>query len=231
MKEIKNLKIIGTSHISKESADEVVKEIKEYADIVALELDNNRFVGILRGERPSFFQMIRQIGIFGGTVAFVLHKIQKHMGKKVGVSPGKEFKDAIKTSLDYKKRISLIDQPINITINRLKNVLTFKDIVKSIFTRTTKKYNIDLKSVPDEETLERLLKETKERFPKVYKVMVEERNQYMAERLLKLMRTKENVLAVVGAGHEKGIYDIISKSIHYQSNENQINDEFSFIAS
>ena len=227
MKQIENLRIIGTSHISKKSADEVVKSIKEYADIVALELDHNRFVGILRNERPGFFQMFRQIGPVGGTIAFFLHKIQKHMGKKVGVSPGTEFKKAIKVAMENKKRISLIDQPINLTINKLKKALTFKTIVKSFFFRTKNKYNINLKEVPDDETLEKLLKEMEERFPKLYYALVEERNQYMAERLLKLMKTQENVLAVVGAGHEKGIYDIISKTLSYDES----NDNFTIVAS
>ncbi|MFW6024749.1 MAG: TraB domain-containing protein [Candidatus Woesearchaeota archaeon] len=227
MKEIENLRIVGTSHISKKSADEVVKSIREYADIVALELDHNRFVGILRNERPGFFQMIKQIGLVGGTIAFFLHKMQKHMGKKVGVSPGTEFKKAIKVAMENKKRISLIDQPINITINKLKKSLTFKTIIKSFFFKTKNRYKINLKEVPDDETLEKLLEEMKERFPKLYHALVEERNQYMAKRLLKLMKTKENVLAVVGAGHEKGIYDIISKTLSYDNQD----DNFSIIAS
>ena len=49
----------------------------------------------------------------------------------------------------------------------------------------------------------------KDRYPSIYKVLVEERNKVMSRKLLSLMQTNKNVVAVVGAGHIEGITKII----------------------
>ena len=52
---IKNLIIIGTSHISIESVNEVASAIGEFQpDIIALELDLPRFKKIVSGKKEKF---------------------------------------------------------------------------------------------------------------------------------------------------------------------------------
>ena len=50
----KNLNIIGTSHIAKQSIDSVKNTIlKEKPDIIALELDKNRLYGLMHNEKKK----------------------------------------------------------------------------------------------------------------------------------------------------------------------------------
>ena len=57
----KNLTIIGTSHIAKQSLDEVKEEIEtNKPDIVAIELDKNRLQALFqkKKERTQTFQLL-----------------------------------------------------------------------------------------------------------------------------------------------------------------------------
>ena len=64
--------------------------------------------------------------------------------------------------------------------------------------QTLKKMN--LKEIPSDEIVDILMKQMKKDFPSVYKVLVHERNLYMAKKLMQLDK-EYCVLAVVGKGH------------------------------
>ena len=71
--------------------------------------------------------------------------------------------------------------------------------------------HLDLRKVPPNELIKKLIMRVKIRYPNIYKVLVHERNLYMA-RVLKLIIEKnpeKDVLAVVGAGHE----DYLKKAV------------------
>ena len=74
-------------------------------------------------------------------------------------------------------------------------------------------FSYSLDEVPDQETIERLIKLVKKRYPGVYKVLIYERNKILAKNLYKLMNTKKNVriLAIMGAGHKKEVERLISE--------------------
>src|SRR3989344_5073551 len=101
MKTFKNLTIIGTSHIAKESILEVRKFILENKpDIIALELDQKRFIALLN-KRKLKLTDIKEIGIKGFLINLIGAYIEKKLGKLVGVSPGSEMTLAIKLSREY----------------------------------------------------------------------------------------------------------------------------------
>ena len=205
----RNLIIIGTSHIAKQSIKEVSSIIeKESPDIIALELDQLRFNKLLSNKKEKF--NIKNINLLNIIGAY----IEKKLGDKVGVSPGAEMKTAINLAKKNNIELELIDQDIRITLKKLKRELTFKekikivyDIIKSALFQSELK--IDLTKVPEKKFINSLLKIVKKRYPSIYKVLVEERNAFMAKRLYSLMSTNKKILAVVGAGHEEGIINII----------------------
>ncbi|MBU4284026.1 MAG: TraB domain-containing protein, partial [Nanoarchaeota archaeon] len=108
----KNLNIIGTSHIAKQSIDSVKNTIlEEKPDIVALELDKNRFYGLMHNQKRKIsIADIPKIGFKGFLFSWIGSVIQKKIGDYVGVSPGSEMKTAIRLAKKQKARIALIDQ-------------------------------------------------------------------------------------------------------------------------
>lgn len=213
MTKYKNLILIGTSHISKESVEKVKKSIKSLKpDIIALELDPIRFNTLLtkKGKRRISFQKL-------GIKAFLFNLfgayVERSLSKHTGIRPGTEMKTAIKLAKKLNLKIALIDQPINITLKRLMSKLTWKEkrqFIKDLFLGFFFRKNrikFDLNKVPSEKIIEKLMKETKKNYPNVYTVLVTERNRYMGKALYKLMHLfpDKQILAIIGAGHIKGI--------------------------
>ena len=60
------------------------------------------------------------------------------------------------------------------------------------------------------------MNEVKKRYPNIYNVLVKERNEIMAKRLIRIIKEKPNekILAIVGAGHEEEIINLIKKGIN-----------------
>ncbi|RMD57503.1 TraB family protein, partial [Candidatus Woesearchaeota archaeon] len=216
---VERLKIIGTSHIAIESVDEVRLAIDEFKpDIVAVELDRARLDALLQDRKAKAdWRMIRKVGLKGWLFAILGSWIERKLGSKVGVSPGSEMLAAVRRAGEVGARVALIDQKIDVTLRRFSSALTWRekwnflvDLVKGFFGKGVK---IDLARVPEKELIETLLKDVKKRYPNVYRVLVKERNDYMARRIAGLLTVypDSRVLAVVGAGHEQDIRELVKK--------------------
>ena len=215
MMHFKNLTIIGTSHIAQESIDEVTRAIgTEKPEIVALELDLKRFHALLNPQPKLKLRDIRMLGVKGWLLNLIGAWAEAKMGKLVGVKPGTEMKTAIMLAAKTKARIVLIDRDIIITLKRLTTEITFReklrfisDIFKALLFRKVPEMNFDLRKVPSKELIDKLMKGVKTRYPNVYKVLVHERDIYMAKALNKLINTEKDkrIVAIVGAGHEESI--------------------------
>lgn len=210
----KNITILGTSHIAIESVKKVESLIKKLKpDIIALELDKKRFISLISKKRKLSLKDIKELGIKGFLFNLFGAWIEKKLGKAVGVLPGSEMKTAIKLAKKINAKIALIDQDISITIKRLMKTITWKEkfrfikdfLVALIFRKPKLKF--DLRKVPSKKLINKLLKETKKRYPSFYKVLVKDRNKFLAKNLYKLSTSykKRKILAIIGAGHEKGI--------------------------
>ncbi len=214
MMTFKNLTLIGTSHIAKESVTEVEHVIGTVnPDIIALELDLKRFQALMNPGRKLSLRDIKYLGVRGWLINLIGSWAELKMGKLVGMKPGTEMKTAVMLAAKSQARIALIDQDITITIKRLIKKITFKekmrfigDIIMALLGKKPE-MQFDLKKVPDQNVIKKLMEEVKARYPSVYMVLVHERDVYMAKALNKLVTTEPNkkIVAIVGAGHEESI--------------------------
>ncbi len=220
----KNLTIIGTSHIAKQSLDEVKTAIEEEKPgIIALELDRRRLYALMssKKEKISVYNVFR-VGFKGFLFSLIGAWAEKKLGEYVGVMPGSEMKQAVRLARKNKIKLALIDQDIEITLKRLSKFLTWKekwnfivDVFKAVVLRK-KEVEFDLRTVPSKKIIDKLIKKVKKRYPNIYNVLIKERNEVMAKKLVRLMKTKEDekILAIVGAGHEEEIVDLIKKNLN-----------------
>ncbi|HHI04095.1 MAG TPA: hypothetical protein ENL45_00940 [Candidatus Woesearchaeota archaeon] len=228
----KNLNIIGTSHIAKQSVNSVKNTIlKEKPDIVALELDKNRLYGLMHDQKRKIsISAIPKIGFKGFLFSWIGSIIQKKLGDYVGVAPGSEMKTAARLAKKQKARIALIDQNIEITLKRFSRALTWKEkwkLLVDIFNGVVLRKNeledlnikkFDLTKVPSQEIIKKLINKMRERYPNICRVLIDERNKIMARNLSYLMKEnpEKNILAVVGAGHEEEIIELIKKDFNHK---------------
>jgi len=220
------IKIIGTSHIARQSVKEVQEAILDFQpDIVAVELDLPRYNALVSGKKGKLsFKDIKYIGIKGFLFVLVGEYVERKLGEEVGVKAGADMLSAIRTAKKMNLQVALIDQPLPITLHRFSKKLSWKekwnfivDIAKGIFLgkkqmREMGLENLDLSKVPADEVIKKTMEFAKKRYPNFYGVLVDERNAYMAKQLkmIMLQNPGKRVLAIVGAGHEEGILKLIS---------------------
>ena len=222
-----NLKIIGTSHIAKQSIEEIKKAVEEFQpQVIAVELDTQRALALMQEQKTkTSVKDILKIGVKGYAFVRIGHYIQQKLGKTVGVSPGSEMKTALEIAHQKNLQIALIDQPISITLKNFSKELTWKekwrffsDIVKGIISpqKQIKNYGMeefDLRKVPEEKMILKIIGQMKRQYPSIYKTIISDRDKYMVRQLVKLMRDhpEKKILAIVGAGHKEGMGKLLLK--------------------
>ena len=212
------LTIIGTAHVSEESVNEVKDAIYEQQpDVVAIELDRGRYtklkkqmLGIEEDDTISVTRIIKEnkVGLF--LTSTLLGYFQSKIGADVDVAPGSEMVGAIEASEDLQIPIALIDREINTTLQRALNKMSFMEkakfaygLIASILGFDDEEDDIDIEELKNSENLDDLMEMFKDEAPSVYEVLVQERDAYLAGKLMQLPYDK--VVAVVGAGHKPGI--------------------------
>jgi len=218
----KDIALLGTAHVSKKSKEEVEKAIKEFKpDVVAVELDERRYE-ILTGENQWKETQISEIIREGRSGMFlaglVLSNYQRRIGEKLGIKPGEEMLEAIKQAEKRKIKTVLIDRDLQVTFRRalermgiIERMKVLSGVLLGFFDEEelTEEFVENLK---EEDMLEQAIKEVAKVVPSVKEVLIDERDEYMAEELREI--EGKRILAVVGAGHVKGMKKFLEKNIH-----------------
>jgi pheromone shutdown-related protein TraB len=210
-----NLTIIGTAHVSEKSVEEVRNTILECEpDIVAVELDAARYQNLLNeknGIQEDKEIKIREILKGNNFTMFLvsgfLSYFQKKIGDEVGVKPGSEMLAAAEAATEAGAKVALIDRDIQITLKRALNRMSFWEKAKFVYSIIASFFSKDeaiedIEDIKQGDALEEVMGYFQEMSPRAYEVLVAERDAFMAQRLLDL---EGKVVAVVGAGHKKGI--------------------------
>lgn len=215
------LTIIGTSHIAAQSLEEIREAIeKGKPDIIALELDRKRLPSLMARKSGKIRASdIFKVGLKGYLFASFGSWAEKKLGESVGIKPGAEMKLAVQIAHKKKIPIALIDQDIEITLRELSRAITWRekfrflwDIIKGV-AKGKPEFSFDLRTVPSEELIGKMVERIRVRFPHVYRVLIIDRNRVMIGNLRRLLskNPEKNVLAIVGAGHKKEIAEAFPK--------------------
>lgn len=195
--------LVGTSHVSAQSAHDARDAIAT-ADVVAIELDRGRAEGLLSGRRASFSELRRHLGLRTALLATTLRWLQERIAASLDVTPGLEMKAALEASAHAKKPVALIDRNIAVTMHRLRAAFGWREMLqmaRDAFRRRQVPVH------PSDDFVEKVLLEMQERYPRLYTVMVAERDTYMAGALVKLAEHHrgKHLVAIVGKGHVPGM--------------------------
>lgn len=219
--------IVGTAHVSQASVTEVREAIaKHNPDVVAVELDPPRMEALM--DRKRFEETPVTELIKGGKAFFVIAQTllsnwQRRMGDKQGVEPGAEMKAAIEEARAREKQLVLADRDIGITLRRAWGHMGFRE--KSRLTWEFMKAlvgvgsgeeeeEVDVDKMLEEDTLTLMMSELRQTAPSIAQVLIHERDQYLAHNIREASK-QGTVVAVVGAGHVKGI-------LHHLDNPQEI---------
>ena len=219
--------LVGTAHISQASMDLVRETIEtETPDTVCIELDEGRLKSIQDPERwkkTDLKEVIRKKQLATLIANLVLGSYQKRMGDQTGVKPGSELKQAADIATEKEIPMVLADRDIKITLKRTwactpwyRKISLLGGLFASIFDKTEISEE-DLAKIKEQDALNSMMQEFGKTFPEVKKVLIDERDQYLASKIRNAEGKK--IVAVVGAGHVKGIASIISENKELPSEE------------
>lgn len=208
-----DITIIGTAHVSQKSIDEVTAAIHEiHPDIVAIELDQGRYLGMKRQlENPSVESVLEAKNFNQLLIQWVLAYIQRKIGMDVGVEPGADMKAASQVAEQLEIPIALIDRNIAITLNRFWLSMSIFEKMKMFYALATSLVGNDLEDAIDidemikDDMVSLAMEEFHKFSPRGAQALISERDAYMAHHIMQLTEHHEKIVAVVGAGHKKGI--------------------------
>ncbi|RSK27949.1 TraB/GumN family protein [Bacillus sp. HMF5848] len=215
----KEIIIIGTAHVSKQSAEQVKEVIElEQPDTVCIELDDQRYQSLKDEDNWSkmdIFKVIKEKKATLLLMNLVISSHQKRLAKQFGIKPGQEMIQGIESAEQVGAKLVLADRNIQITFARIWGGISFwgkmklmTEIIASIFSNE----NIteeDLEQLKSKDMLDSMLSEFSRAFPQLKKPLIDERDQYLAQKIKEA--PGEKIVAVVGAAHVPGIKTQITK--------------------
>jgi pheromone shutdown-related protein TraB len=217
-----NIILIGTAHISQESVDEVRKAIETYKpDIVAIELDSRRHDTLTKKvdwENTPISSMIKSNNAYFMLAQTFLASVQRRLGEEYGVEPGSEMIAAMQEAEKYHLKVALVDRDITVTLKRAWRTMGIREKFRVLweFLKAMIGYDeeeleeLDLKELMKQDVISQMMEEFSTIAPSAAKVLIHERDQYIAQKILEESK-KGKVLAVVGAGHLNGIQHHLEK--------------------
>ncbi len=216
----KEIVLLGTAHVSKASVEEAKKVVEEECpDTVCVELCQARYKALVERDKwqeTDLLKILKEKKALLLLSNLALSSYQKRIGEKLGVKPGQELLAAIEAAHEIGARLVLADRDVKVTLTRAWRAMDFKSKLKlflGLFSSEKELEKItkeDVERLKSTDMLENLLSQIGKELPQLRRVLIDERDQYLAHKISTAPGQK--VVAVVGAGHVPGI----RKWIHQQ---------------
>jgi pheromone shutdown-related protein TraB len=219
--EDKEIILIGTAHVSKESARLVTSLINEVKpDTVCVELCESRYRTIQQKDawlNTDIVKVIKEKKSFLLLSNLILSSFQKKIAKKFDIAPGQEMIQAIRAAEAAGSQVCPADRDIRVTLSRIWHHLGFWGKAKLVFQlllslgNTDEITEKDIEKMKQEDVLETILSEIGKSLPVLKKILIDERDIYLSQKIKSAPGRK--IVAVVGAGHVRGIKSYWNESM------------------
>ena len=222
----KNITLVLTAHVSKQSVLDVQETIQRIQpDCICIELDDKRLESINNPKDLSSMKLIdviKEKKVAMVVVNYILANYQKKMAEHMDSGVGDEMREGIKQASSLNVFLQPIDRDIQTTFSRIWHSLSFfekANLVVSFITMMFDDQELneeELLQMKQEDILNEALKDITNEFPTVARILVTERDQYMAQKIKEA--PGNTVVAIIGAAHANGILH------HLQQSDIALND-------
>lgn len=207
------LRILGTAHVSTASVEAVREQISTYQpERVAVELCDSRHQALTsdrRLDKEGLLKVVKEGKAPLVLLQSLLAAEQRKMGLDEGQQPGAELLAAVQEAEAAELEVALIDRDIQTTLRRAWKKMRFREKVRILWSLLGDDEDEDAPEVnellEDQDLLTSLMEELRTFSPGAGLVLIDERDSYLAGKLALLHEDEKKTLAVVGAGHLKGI--------------------------
>lgn len=210
----KEIILVGTAHVSKESSRLVSEVIEsEKPDTVCVELCESRLQSIRQKDRwqnMDIVKVIKEKKAFLLLSNLMLASFQKRIAEKLEVRAGEEMIKAVETAESLNARIITADRDIRVTLLRAWRIMGLWSRAKIMFQLILSVVGgldeisaEEVEKMKQADILETLLTDVGKAFPVLRNVLIDERDRYLSHKIKNAPGKK--IVAVVGAGHVPGI--------------------------
>ena len=207
--------LVGTAHVSADSVAEVERTIERVnPDAICVELCASRFKIMKDARRWRETDIVKVIREGKLTLLFfnlLLVFQQQKLGKSTGVAPGAELAKAVEMAEASGIEPTLVDREVGTTLKRAIQGLSFfskmkffSEMLAGFLSKGSDSVSEgELRELMEKDALGALVEEMGKSYPHLRKVLIDERDAYIAAKIE--AAPGRNVVAVVGAGHVEGI--------------------------
>ncbi len=217
----KEIVLVGTAHVSKQSV-ELVKSVieEEKPDTVCVELCAGRFQTLRQKDswqQMDIVKVIREKKAFLLLSNLILASFQKRIAAKLDIRPGQEMIQAIESAEASGAAIHLADRDVRVTLSRTWRQMSWWARIKLIFQLVLSFGDVDeisaeeVERLKQQDMLETVLAEVGRSLPTIRKTLIDERDQYLTAKIRSA--PGEKIVAVIGAGHVPGIMEYWSQPL------------------
>ena len=214
-----NLRLLGTAHIATASVEAVRQQIAEYQpDIVAVELCKSRYEALVsdrRLDKEGLLKVIKEGKAPMVLMQSMLSAEQRKLGINEGQQPGAELLAAVEAANEVGCEVELVDRDIQTTLRRAWKRMRFREkwrLLTSLLgdEEEDDEEELDVNELlQDSDLLSSMMEELKGFSPGAGEVLIDERDSFIASKLTRFGHN-QRVLAVLGAGHLRGVSEKLS---------------------
>jgi pheromone shutdown-related protein TraB len=209
----RTITLIGTAHVSQESADLVRRTIEtEQPDTVCIELCESRLQSVRqksRWQEMDIIKVVKEKKAFLLLSNLILASFQKRIADRMDIKPGQEMITAVEAAEAAGAQVWLADRDIRVTLSRTWRSMGLWDKLKLLYQLLLSLGEVDdlsqedIERMKQEDVLNALLEEVGAAQPVIRKILIDERDRYLAQKIKDAPGA--HIVAVVGAGHVPGI--------------------------
>jgi pheromone shutdown protein TraB len=191
--------LVGVGHVFqlRQSVQAIISRVRP--DLVCVELDRMRYDALVsreRGRGPSM-------------VYAMLSSFQERLAESYGSSVGDEMLAAVEAARELGANVALIDMEATVVFKRMVAALTLRErfwlLMSALGSVFMTKRRVEKELARFEENQDEVMQELAKRFPTIKRILMDERDNHMAEQLRRLQAVHPNIVAVLGDGHMQGI--------------------------
>lgn len=199
--------LVGVGHVFdiKAAVKGVIHKVMPVT--VALELDSARFYALLSKERGG-----------KGSVPLVyrlLAKFQQDLAEQYGSEAGSEMLAAAEAAGEVGARVELIDMDASSTFMRMIKAMSIKEKVLmatgAMLALFARKSTVEKELNQFMSNEEKFMSDIQKAYPSVVRILIDERNDFMAKKLREISGRSTVTVVVVGDGHISGMTKMLSE--------------------
>lgn len=206
--------LIGTGHVFDLSQPLLNIFEEKKPETICVELDQERYNSmILKQTNPEKYEKSRKNA---PAIYKLLAKFQDNMADEYGVVAGQEMLTAINYAQSHQLPLKFVDMNAQELFNRMLRSMSFSEKIRLFFTGIAglfiSKKRVESEMQRFENDFDSYIDEVGKKYPTIKRVLIDERNQYMADQIILATEDHERVIVILGDGHVPGISRILKNA-------------------